>query len=800
MGARFRRSRLVWLAVAVVAILAAIALFVYRRHAPQSPAGHQAAQALPGGVRTPVYGPVAGPRFSRANVLVISVDTLRRDHLAPYGASFDTPTASRLAQEGVVFEHAVSQVPLTLPSHASLFTGLYPPRHAVRDNGGFVLGDDVTTLAERLQAQGYQTAGFVSAYVLHSRWGIAQGHDTYDDHFEYAGIEDRALTDVERSAGPVVDAALAWLRQPRRPEHPFYLWVHLYDPHEPYEPPDDYRRKAPTPYAGEVMYADAQVGRLLEALDAQGLRRNTLIVYLSDHGESLGEHAEPTHGIFLYGATLDVPLMIVPPGGETVGSAPITLAGRRVRGLARLVDVTPTVLDLVGLPVPSGLDGVSLLPMVAHESTTADTPADPADHSDAITGPVSYAETYYPRFHYNWSELMAVETGRWRYVRAPRPELYDLQNDPKELHDVTAAHPRVAATLASHLDSLNVQQPGGEPTPAKLSPEESARLRALGYISGTESASARRTGPRPDPKDALPLLQDALPVLQKLQQAQADRDGGWLDQAADRLKALAGKQPDNPAIYLALSFVHDRRRDRQNQIRAARRAVALDPESALAVLNLALAYNAAGQASEAAAGFERVLALDPGNLKALLLLGEISQARGEREKAFDLYQRAVDVAPRLPRAWISLGAVALESNRLDVAEGALKQAVALGGNQPDLHFNLGVLAEQRGQRAAALREYRAEVAAHPDSLGAWVNLGLLERQAGRIDAALAAFERAAGAKADAFEGPYLLAETLAGIGRRQEAERWAEEARRRSPNDARAEQLLQRVRRSSSPR
>ena len=359
-------------------------------------------------------------------MVVISIDTLRRDHLAPYGAPFETVAASRLAGEGVVFEHAVSQVPLTLPSHASLFTGLYPPHTAVRDNGGFVLEQDATTLAERFLASGYRTAGFVSSYVLHSRWGIGQGHETYDDSFDYAGLESRALTDVERPARPVVDAALSWLRQPRRGERPFYLWVHLYDPHDPYVPAEPFRRGAPTAYAGEVMYADSQVARLLAALDTLGLRRNTVVVYLSDHGESLGEHGEPTHGVFLYGATLDVPLIIAPPPGAALGSPALALAGRRVGGLARLVDVTPTVLDLVGLPVPSGLDGVSLLPLVAHEGASA-AGAAPTDTSDALAGPVSYAETYYPRFRYNWSELVALETERWKFVRAPRPELYDLQ-------------------------------------------------------------------------------------------------------------------------------------------------------------------------------------------------------------------------------------------------------------------------------------------------------------------------------------------------------------------------------------
>ena len=220
--------------------------------------------------------------------------------------------------------------------------------------------------------------------------------------------------------------------------------MHLNDPHEPYAPPDEYRRRAPTPYAGEVMYADAEVGRLLDALDALNLRRNTIIVYASDHGESIEEHGEPTHGIFLYGATLDVPLIIAPPTGATIGSRTLTLSGRRVRGLARLVDITPTLLDLTGLPVPSGLDGVSLLPMVAQEATTASLSKAPATEDrrdDAIVGPVSLAETYYPRFHLGWSELFAVETGRWKFVRAPKPELYDLAADARELHDCGVARP-----------------------------------------------------------------------------------------------------------------------------------------------------------------------------------------------------------------------------------------------------------------------------------------------------------------------------------------------------------------------
>jgi arylsulfatase A-like enzyme/Tfp pilus assembly protein PilF len=727
---------------------------------------------------------VEGPRFTRANVVVITMDTLRRDHLAPYGASFDTPAATRLAKEGAVFEHAVSQVPLTLPSHSSLFTGLYPPHHAVRDNGGFVLGKDATTLAERLEAQGYRTAGFVSSYVLHSRWGIAQGHQTYDDQFDYTGLESRQLTDVERPAGPVVDAALAWLRQPGRGAKPFYLWVHLYDAHFPYEPPEEYRRRAPTPYAGEVMYADAQVGRLLDALDATGLRKNTLVVYLSDHGESLGEHGEPTHGIFLYGASVDVPLIIAPPRDRTLASPPLSLTAVRVHGLARLLDLTPTVLDLVGLPIPQGLDGVSLVSVAASERGS---PPRTADAADALAGPVSYSETYYPRFHYNWSELLSLQTTRWRYVRAPRPELYDLQNDPKQQHDLARDRPEIVATLSRQLDAMHLEDAGDGPAPAPVDPEAQAKLQALGYVSGVAS-SARRSGPRPDPKDGLPLLNELL-------QAQTDRDAGRLDEALRRLEALAEKDRENPSVFVALSSVYDRRKDTEGAIRAAKRAVALDPESTIAVLDLAFAFQSAGKTDEAATGFERVLALDPDNIKALLSLGDIAHARGDRERAFDLYQRAVTAAPKFARAHISLGSAAIELNRLAVAKRALETAVALGGSQPDLHFNLGVLAEGRGDRATAAREYRAEVSAFPDSVEAWVNLGLLQRQGGRASEALESFERASSAKTDRFEGPFLMAETLGALGRRAEATRWAEEAVRRAPGEPRAQELLARLKR-----
>ena len=597
----------------------------------------------------------------------------------------------------------------------------------------------------------------MSSYVLHSSWGIGQGHETYDDFFDYAGLESRALTDVERPAGPVVDAALAWLRQPRRDKRPFYLWVHLYDPHRPYEPPDGLPRKAPTPYAGEVMYADAQVSRLLDALDTLGVRGNTLVVYLSDHGESLGDHGEPTHGIFLYGATLDVPLIIAPPS-----SGRARLAGRRPRRPARRAAWRASSTSRRQCSTSPGClchpvsTASSLLPMVAHEAASANSsPA--ADPADALAGPVSYAETYYPRFHYNWSELIAVETARWKYVRAPRPELYDLRKDPEgaSRRDGRAPGGRGHARQAARLDEPRGKA-SSEPTPAKIDPEALARLRALGYVGGDDvPRGARGRGRGPIRKTDCRCSRNCCRHRPTVMRAGCD-EAAQTPRGADR---EGSTEPGR--LHHAVVGVRPPQGHRREPSGPPNAPFALDPQSAVAVIDLAFAFQSAGRRDEAAAGFERVLSLDPENLKALLNLGEIHHARGDREKAFEFYQRAVAAAPRLARARIGLGSVALELKRLAVAEEALKQAVALGGNQPDLHFNLGVMAEERGQRAVAVREYRAEVAAFPDSLGAWVNLGLLERQAGRVDAALAAFEGAARAKADAFEGPYLLAETLA---------------------------------------
>jgi arylsulfatase A-like enzyme len=417
---------------------------------------------------------VAGGACSRPgpprphNLVIVTLDTTRADHLPTYGfASIETPAIDRLAREGVVFEQAMSVAPLTLTAHSSLFTGLYPPHHGVRDNGDGPLAADKTTLAEVLHARGFRTGAFVGSTVLSADRGLARGFDVYND-----GAPAGGKAPQRRAANEVVDGALTWLESAGA--SPFLLWLHFYDAHAPQSLPDRFRRRyAGDPYVGGIAFADSQLGRLIDALQAKGVLDATAVLLAGDHGESLGEHGESEHGIFLYEGALHVPMILRAPG----------VAARRVAGLASLVDVMPSVLDLFGL-APTRTDGLSLLPAIRSGRDVAERSV--------------YAESMYAR-RFGWSPLRALREGRFKLVDAPRPELYDLDVDPFEEHDLSATRPDLVNAMRAALpafDATNDQQAG---TPGSgPSPEVRARLAALGYTSGTAVVAPGRGA---DPKD-----------------------------------------------------------------------------------------------------------------------------------------------------------------------------------------------------------------------------------------------------------------------------------------------------------
>jgi choline-sulfatase len=411
------------------------------------------------------------------SVVLITLDTTRADRLSPYGfMNVSLPHLERLAGEGVVFDQATSVAPMTLPAHTSLFTGLLPPRHGVRDNADQPLAETETTLAEILRARGLRTGAFVGSVVLDPLRGLKQGFD------EYQGVHStgrNALAVRQRRADAVVDDALRWLGAAAGP--PSFLWVHLYDAHVPYDPPEPYASiYGHNPYVGEIAFADSQIGRLLDALDARRLMERTVVIVAGDHGESLGDHGEEDHGVFVYESVLRIPLIIRAPG----------VSPRRVAAVVRLTDVMPTVLDLLGIPPPRA-DGVSLVDLLTGRRSTLDLEA--------------YSESEYPR-RLGWSPLRALRDGRFKLIDAPRPELYDLDRDPFEERNLYDERGATAAAMARRLQVL-ARSPSatGRESATALPSRLTAELAALGYVGTLAPRPSRVSALLPDPKDCIGL-------------------------------------------------------------------------------------------------------------------------------------------------------------------------------------------------------------------------------------------------------------------------------------------------------
>ena len=413
------------------------------------------------------------------SVVIITLDTTRADRLSPYGMmNSPMPGLERLAREGVVFDQATSVAPLTLPAHASLFTGLLPTKHQVRDNADRPLAEDFVTLAEVLKGRGFQTGAFVGSIVLDRARGLAQGFDRYDGvDLDRAPPGSHAARARQRRGDEVMTEALRWLEGIG--EAPFLLWAHLYDPHRPYDPPPDYFARYGDPYIGEIAFADAQIGRLLDTLDARRLTNRTIVVVAGDHGESLGEHGERDHGVFVYESVLKVPLIVRAP----------SIAPHRVGAVVRLTDVMPTVLDLLRMPATAS-DGVSLVELLSNRR--------------ADLGLEAYSESLYPR-RFGWSPLHALREGRYKLIDAPRPELYDLERDPFEERNIYQERPTTSAAMMRRLRTLAA---GGASAPASASPELAAQLSSLGYI-GSPVPQLPPGTTLPDPKDCIGLFKPA---------------------------------------------------------------------------------------------------------------------------------------------------------------------------------------------------------------------------------------------------------------------------------------------------
>jgi arylsulfatase A-like enzyme/Tfp pilus assembly protein PilF len=619
------------------------------------------------------------PAKPALNVVLITIDTLRADHLGCYGyKQIKTPNIDGLAAEGARFERAFAVVPVTLPSHSSMLTGTYPMLSGMHDFSGNKLSPLQPTMASVLKQAGYQTGAVIAAAVLDSRFGLNQGFDFYYDHFEFSRLDEANLDEMERPGNAVADVALDWLG--KNSQKKFFLWMHLYDPHFPYHPPEPYSHEyAAQPYDGEIAFADEQIGRLLRFLKEKGIYKNTLIVLCGDHGESLGEHGEKTHGFFIYNATMHVPLII---------RLPEQAAGRTVADPVSLVDLMPTILGAVGLEVPSQVQGRSLLAEVRGGPTDRDR--------------VLYGETYLPRIHFNWSELRGSENTKYHFIDAPKPELYDLAKDPGEVHNLFSEKKAVAEEMRAKLVGMIRDYSAGKEMAEKtgLDPALLERLKSLGY-AGFSGGSDPTISSRDlvDPKDRVA-------TYELISQAMADGQHSRYQESIDKLKEVVKTEPNSvPAHYLQ-GLDYYRLKMYPQAADELQKTVQLSPDYALAFFNLGMAQAHAGQMDAAIATLRRTLQLDATNFEAAYNLGVAFLQKQELEPAAAAFRQSVTINPDLARGHRALGETLIYMNQVDEAVVELRRAVDLAPEESVMHESLAKALTAKGLTAEADEETR----------------------------------------------------------------------------------------------
>ena len=640
------------------------------------------------------------PSGAELNLIVVTLDTTRADRLGCYGFRPDfTPNIDALARDGVVFDHATATVPLTFPSHSSIFTGLVPPHHGVRDNGGFFLDDAQVTLAERLREGGFATGAFVAAWVLERKWGLAQGFDVYSDEFDLSKYKVVSLGTVQKQGDEVMTNTLAWLETVRSKR--FFAWVHLYDPHTPYEPPEPFASRYPDqPYLAEIAYTDQVVGRLLGWLRETKLDGRTIVVLTADHGESLGDHGEPTHAYFIYDATTHVPLIVRTPWG---------IRGRRSLQVSS-VDLMPTLLDLVGLAPQPGLDGHSL----------ARSLFDPL----AGEGRAAYSETYFPRYHYGWQHLRGLRTEQYQYIDAPTPELYDLAADPGETKNVYRAFSRRAEDLRLRLDELTKDTGGQAPERRSLDPETLQRLAALGYVGNVIDV---------DPHAVLPDPKDKLPLYAAMNDAQTLAHDDRIEEAVAKMREVTRNDPKIMDAHLSIGNWLVRLQQPEQAIAAYKEALALKPDNDVALGNLARILTARGETGDALAAlevFRTALRVNPKNPQSWFQLATLYLDLGRLDEARSSFSEALAANPKMGAALNGLGAIAYQSGDLPKAEAMVRQALALEPRLRTGNYNLARIREARGDVAGAEALYRAELQTYADNGRARFNLAQIRRARG----------------------------------------------------------------------
>jgi arylsulfatase A-like enzyme/Flp pilus assembly protein TadD len=627
---------------------------------------------------------------SAPNVIVITIDTLRADHLGCYGyKQIKTANIDSLAADSVRFEHAYTPVPVTLPAHTAIFTGTYPIRSGMHDFSANQLNPQQATLASVLKEHGYITGAVIGSAVLDRRFGLNRGFDFYYDHFDFNRLQESNLEEMERPGDIVADQALEWLSQNYQKK--FFLWMHLYDPHFPYRPPTPYSEEyASHPYDGEIAFADAQVGRLLRFLRDKSLYQNAVIVLAGDHGESLGEHGEKTHGFFIYNATLHVPLMIHVPGPQIPTKIPAPISAP-----VSLADIVPTVLRILNFDVPQEVQGENLLPLLGGKKR---------DQPRSL-----YSETFLPRLHFNWSELRGVETANYHFIDAPKPELYDLNKDPGERRNLFPEKKAVAEEMHAKLVTLIREYGTGQELAQKtgLDPALMERLKSLGYAGfsggGDPSISNREL---PDPKDRIQ-------IYELVSDAIADSQHGRYQDSIAKLEAAMKTEPNSVPVHYLQGLNYYRMKNFPAAVEQLQRAVELSPDYSLALFFLGVAYGHTGQTDQSISTLKRELELDPENFTAAYDLGVAYLQKKMVNEAIAAFRQSLSISDEYAPPHRALGETLLAQGHVDDAIVQLRRAAELIPQDRETHVLLARALAAKGLNSEAEEEMRRAQQSQP---------------------------------------------------------------------------------------
>lgn len=645
--------------------------------------------------------PAKVKKDSRLNVMLVTLDTTRADRLGCYGyQKAKTPHLDSLASKGIRFLNAYCQVPLTTPSHCSILSGTYPIFHQVHNNGTYALRSEITTLAEVLKERGFETAAFVSSFTVDSRFGLDQGFDVFDDKFA-EGQAFKALNS-ERKADEVFEPFSLWLDKAHSRQ--FFCWVHFFDPHFPYDPPSPYKEEfADNPYDGEIAYMDDYVGKIVEKLREKNIIGNTFLILAGDHGEAFGEKVEAGHGIFLYEGTMRVPLILYAENHLPEGMI--------VKPRVRLIDLMPTVLDMLTIPADKDIQGISLLPFIAGKK------------KESLS---SYIETYFPRENYGWSELVGLISGDWKYIRAPKEELYNLKTDPQEVRNVIDEEKKIAQEKRVMLEEIiirnsSVLQSGKR----EMTAEEKKRLMSLGYIGYSESVPS---GSLPDPKDR---IED----LHLIQQAETlDLQGNFAESSKIYEKILS-LRPETPVNYVNLALMQAKMGQFEEAIRILQQGVEKIPKSEILLTRLGHTYMVTGRLKKALEAMQAVLEVNPRSFDALLTSGWILNLTGLKEEARGYFEKALAIEPENKFLCKNYAMNLATSGKIQEAIAVFKNLIDDYPDDHEIWQNLGIAYGYAGKISDSIDSLKKAINLHPTPLACY-NLAIAFKKVGNIQEAV----------------------------------------------------------------